>query len=70
MRAVTRSLSAGLIATVASIAMALAVASPAGAAVSVGQSGWAWGNPSPQGNTLRSIAFAGSLGYAVGDNGT
>jgi photosystem II stability/assembly factor-like uncharacterized protein len=24
----------------------------------------------PQGNTLRAISFAGSLGYAVGDNGT
>lgn len=42
----------------------------ASASVTVSQSGWAWGNPSPQGNTLRTIAFSGALGYAVGDNGT
>jgi len=42
----------------------------ASGSVTVSQSGWAWGNPSPQGNTLRAIAFAGPLGYAVGDNGT
>ncbi|HEY1450154.1 MAG TPA: hypothetical protein VGF47_04315 [Solirubrobacteraceae bacterium] len=70
MRAVTRSWQRGLVAVIAGIALALVVAGPAGASVSVGQSGWAWGNPSPQGNTLRSIAFAGPLGYAVGDNGT
>jgi len=45
-------------------------AAGASGSVTVSQSGWAWGNPSPQGNTLRAIAFAGPLGYAVGDNGT
>ncbi|HWX75482.1 MAG TPA: hypothetical protein VNZ05_09255, partial [Solirubrobacteraceae bacterium] len=45
-------------------------AAPASASVTVGQSGWSWGNPSPQGNTLRAISFAGSLGYAVGNDGT
>jgi photosystem II stability/assembly factor-like uncharacterized protein len=38
--------------------------------VFVGHSGWFWGNPAPQGNTLRAIAFVGERGYAVGDFGT
>ena len=40
------------------------------ASVQVGSSGWQWGNPLPQGNTLRSISFAGADGYAAGDFGT
>jgi photosystem II stability/assembly factor-like uncharacterized protein len=47
-----------------------AVPAAAGANVQVGSSGWLWGNPLPQGNTLRAMAFAGSTGYAVGDFGT
>jgi photosystem II stability/assembly factor-like uncharacterized protein len=50
-------------------ALAFAAAGASGA-VTVSQSGWEWGNPEPQGNTLRALAFAGPLGYAVGDNGT
>jgi len=42
----------------------------ASANVQVGSSGWQWGNPLPQGNTLHSMAFAGATGYAVGDFGT
>src|SRR6476646_10490549 len=38
--------------------------------VSVGHSGWFWGDPQPQGNTLNGIDFAGSRGYAAGDFGT
>ena len=38
--------------------------------VSVGHSGWRWGNPQPQGNTLRAVEFAGGVGYAAGDFGT
>src|SRR3954453_23742166 len=38
--------------------------------VQVGSSGWSWGNPLPQGNTLRAMAFYGTTGYAVGDFGT
>lgn len=38
--------------------------------VTVGQSGWNWGNPQPQGNTLRTVEFAGGRGYAAGDFGT
>jgi len=40
------------------------------APVSVGHSGWFWGNPQPQGNTIRGMAFAGNRGYAGGDFGT
>jgi photosystem II stability/assembly factor-like uncharacterized protein len=40
------------------------------ASVQVGSSGWQWGNPLPQGNTLRTISFAGLDGYAAGDFGT
>jgi photosystem II stability/assembly factor-like uncharacterized protein len=40
------------------------------ASVQVGSSGWQWGNPLPQGNTLRSMSFAGINGYAAGDFGT
>ncbi len=50
--------------------LGLCTASGAFASVTVSQSGWAWGNPSPQGNTLNAISFAGPLGYAVGSNGT
>ena len=53
-------------------AAALLAALPAlaPASVQVGSSGWQWGNPLPQGNTLRSISFAGANGYAAGDFGT
>jgi photosystem II stability/assembly factor-like uncharacterized protein len=40
------------------------------APVSVGHSGWTWGDPTPQGNTLNDVTFAGNLGFAVGDFGT
>ncbi len=43
---------------------------PAGAAVQVSQSGWQWGNPTPQGNSIRAIEFNGGRGFAVGDDGT
>jgi photosystem II stability/assembly factor-like uncharacterized protein len=38
--------------------------------VNVSKSGWSWGNPTPQGRTLRAISFAGGTGYAVGYGGT
>src|SRR5438874_8284865 len=41
-----------------------------GADVTVGHSGWNWGNPQPQGNTLRAVEFEGSSGFAAGDFGT
>ena len=49
---------------------AAALSAPAGAAVQVSQSGWFWGNPTPQGNTLRALDFLSGRGYAVGDAGT
>lgn len=63
-----RALAASL--TAAAIATTGATAIPAAANVQVGSSGWQWGNPLPQGNTLRSASFAGSTGYAAGDFGT
>jgi hypothetical protein len=35
----------------------------------VSKSGWAWGNPTPQGRTPSAIAFSGGLGYSVGNGG-
>lgn len=47
-----------------------ALAGVSGAAVNVSDSGWSWGNPTPQGRTLNAIAFSGGVGYAVGNGGT
>jgi photosystem II stability/assembly factor-like uncharacterized protein len=47
-----------------------ACAAVAHAGVSVGRSGWQWGNPLPQGHGLRALDMDGSLGYAAGDFGT
>ncbi|HWI73544.1 MAG TPA: YCF48-related protein, partial [Baekduia sp.] len=59
-------------AVVAAACALSAAALPGGASanVQVGSSGWLWGNPLPQGNTLRAMAFSGATGYAVGDFGT
>ena len=38
--------------------------------MSSGHSGWFWGSPQPQGNSLTDLEFAGSRGYAVGGFGT
>ena len=59
-----------LAALVAGLATIAALAPAADANVNVSKSGWAWGNPTPQGRTLTSIAFAGGTGYAVGFGGT
>jgi photosystem II stability/assembly factor-like uncharacterized protein len=40
------------------------------APVSVGHSGWSWGDPRPQGNSLQGLDFAGARGYAAGGFGT
>lgn len=57
-------------AALAAAVLTLALAAPAGAAVQVGSSGWLWGNPLPQGNTVNALSFSGSAGYAVGEFGT
>jgi photosystem II stability/assembly factor-like uncharacterized protein len=72
MRQVPAGRSRAVTAAVAIVVLAAlaAVAGVSGAAVNVSNSGWSWGNPTPQGRTLRSIAFAAGVGYAVGDGGT
>jgi photosystem II stability/assembly factor-like uncharacterized protein len=57
-------------AALAAAVLAALPAAPASANVQVGASGWQWGNPLPQGNTVRAMSFAGSAGYAAGDFGT
>jgi photosystem II stability/assembly factor-like uncharacterized protein len=57
-------------AMLAAAALAALAAAPASANVQVGASGWQWGNPLPQGNTVRVMSFAGATGYAAGDFGT
>ncbi len=52
------------------VAGSAALAAPAPGAVQVSQSGWAWGNPQPQGNTIRALDVVAGRGYAVGDAGT
>lgn len=51
-------------------AASLLLASTAQGAVGVGHSGWNWGSPSPQGNTIRALELDGARGYAAGDFGT
>ena len=45
-------------------------AAAAQGAVTVGHSGWSWGSPSPQGQTVRALEFEGARGYAAGAFGT
>jgi photosystem II stability/assembly factor-like uncharacterized protein len=47
-----------------------AVQAAQAAPVAVTHSGWFWGDPQPQGNTLREIEFAAGRGYAAGEFGT
>jgi photosystem II stability/assembly factor-like uncharacterized protein len=56
----------GFFAAVSLFAVPAAGATP----VSVGSSGWLWGDPAPQGETLNRVAFQGARGYAVGEGGT
>ena len=58
-----------LLACLGALALFAAVTAQA-ADVTVGQSGWTWGNPGPQGNTLRAVDFSGTRGFAAGDFGT
>lgn len=63
-------LSKGLLGAAAVAALAAGAAGSADAAVQVSQSGWQWGNPTPQGNTIRAMDFSGGRGYAIGEDGT
>ena len=58
------------LAAAAALLFAAALMAQAAAEVTVGQSGWNWGSPQPQGHTLNAIEFAGTRGYAVGQFGT
>src|SRR3954471_24068167 len=60
----------GSTALLAGLAVLLTPAAAQAAPVSVAHAGWTWGNPLPQGDSLSSIAFLGSRGYAVGEFGT
>ena len=55
---------------IAALVLAALAAVPADGAVQVSQSGWQWGNPTPQGNTIRAMDFIAGRGYAIGDDGT
>jgi photosystem II stability/assembly factor-like uncharacterized protein len=57
-------------AAAALVMWAVAVAPTQAAPVSVGSSGWLWGDPLPQGETLNQVAFKGAVGYAAGEGGT
>jgi photosystem II stability/assembly factor-like uncharacterized protein len=59
-----------LLAAAGAAALAAGTAGTADAAVQVSQSGWQWGNPTPQGNTIRAMDFSAGRGYAIGDDGT
>ena len=59
-----------LVAAFAAVVISACVAAPTQAGVQVGASGWQWGNPLPQGNTVSALSFAGLNGYAVGEFGT
>lgn len=52
------------------IAVLAALPAAAPAAVKSSHSGWRWGNPRPQGETLNTVEFAGARGYAAGQFGT
>ena len=52
------------------LAALAALAGVSTAAVNVSDSGWSWANPTPQGRTLRAIAFSGGVGFAAGYGGT
>lgn len=62
-----RSALAAVTASVIAFAALLGLGS---AAVTVSQSGWSWGNPAPQGNTLTASDFVQRRGYAVRAAGT
>lgn len=60
-----------MVTLVIGVAMVLiGLAGVSAAAVNVSDSGWSWSNPTPQGRTLRAIAFSGGVGYAAGRGGT
>ncbi len=59
-----------MVGAVTALAAIAGVTSALAAPVSVGRSGWTWGDPLPQGNTLNDVTFVGAHGFAVGEFGT
>lgn len=59
-----------IVAAICALGISTAGASALAAPVSVGHSGWLWGDPTPQGNTLNDVVFSGARGFAVGEAGT
>ena len=59
-----------LFVSVAALALVSVLAVAQAADVTVGHSGWNWGNPQPQGNTLKAVEFEGARGFAAGAFGT
>jgi photosystem II stability/assembly factor-like uncharacterized protein len=57
-------------AVLAAACVLLALPAAASAQVDVGHSGWYWGNPLPQGNTLSAVELVGDRAYAAGAFGT
>jgi photosystem II stability/assembly factor-like uncharacterized protein len=59
-----------IVGALCALGLLVGASSALAAPVSVGHSGWLWGDPTPQGNTLNNVAFAGARGFAVGEFGT
>ena len=55
---------------ICAVVAAVLMCSNAAAAVRTSHSGWAWGDPRPQGLSLDAVEFAGQTGYAAGAFGT
>jgi photosystem II stability/assembly factor-like uncharacterized protein len=62
--------SAALAGVLSMMLVCFGAATAAAAPVSSGHSGWNWGLPTPQGQSLNGVTFVGATGYAVGDFGT
>jgi len=59
-----------IVAAICALGISIGASSALAAPVSVGHSGWLWGDPTPQGNTLNDVVFSGARGFAVGEGGT
>jgi photosystem II stability/assembly factor-like uncharacterized protein len=60
----------GLTTGICALALGCGAATALAVPVTVGHSGWTWGDPTPQGQSLNAVAFDGATGFAVGDFGT
>ncbi|HEX6714855.1 MAG TPA: YCF48-related protein [Thermoleophilaceae bacterium] len=58
------------LAALAALIVGLGAAPASAAPVLSSHSGWFWGSPAPQAQTLSAVEFAGNVGFASGDFGT